>query len=909
MAAVVVDVDCAVGAAWHTLTADETMRRLGTPAAGLAAGEAKQRLQKHGPNELQTAAPIRPWRILLAQFESVLVWLLLVADLLAFLLGEWIDATAILVIVVLNAAIGFAQEFRAEHSILALRRMTAPRARVRRGGAVESLRAADLVPGDIILLEAGDLVPADARLVRTASLRCVEAALTGESEPVDKDPALLADQHAPLGDRASMVWSGTPVVAGAAEGVVVATGMGTEMGKIARLIESAAGDTGTPLQRRLAAFGRVLVLGSGAIVVVLLVLGLVRGDPPAEMLLTAISLAVAAVPEGLPAVVTIALAVGVVRMARRQALVRRLPAVETLGCASVICSDKTGTLTVGEMTVRTLVAGGRAFTVSGEGYGPGGTIRRADGGELDATDRALLDELLDVLVGCNDANLRCEAGTWTVVGDPTEGALLAAGTKLGKARDELEAKRPRICAWPFDSDRKRMSVSCRRPSSSRDGIRVLVKGAPEMVLERCSAVLAPDGVHRLEDRDKVGIEAIQGELSGRGLRVLAAAYRDVDGGASVETADEAERELVFAGLVGMHDPPRAEAKEAVARCRAAGIRVVMITGDHPQTARAVAAELGIPDCGDDALTGRALSDLTDEGLSERVARTAVYARVTAEHKLRIVRAWQARGGVVAMTGDGVNDAPALKGADIGVAMGRTGTEVTKEAADMVVADDNFASIVAAVEEGRGIYENIRKTLIYLLAGNCGEILFMGACIVGGLPVPLLPIHLLWINLVTDGLPALCLATDPIDSGVMGRPPRPRGERLLDRSFLGSVLLTSGMVAALAMGVYLYGLAYEDEATARTHAFAALVFAELLRAFSSRSELKTVFRVGLLSNVRLLVVVAVSFAVQVASHHFDLLRTILRTETLPWSECLALVGVSTVPFFMLEAVKAWRHRST
>ena len=702
---------------WHAIATEEVLARLKATTRGLATDEARRRLEASGPNQLREPAPARPWRLFLAQFQSILVGLLVVAGVVALLLGEWIDAVAILAIVFVNALIGFAQERRAERSIAALRRLTAPRARVRRDGKALVVQASELVPGDLVLLDAGDLVPADLRLVQAASLRCVESALTGESEPVDKNAAPVADARAALGDRASMVWGGTSVVAGSAEAVAVATGMDTEMGRIARLMEEAASDDGTPLQQRLAAFGRLLVWGAGGIVALLFLLGVLRGEPVAEMLLSAISLAVAAVPEGLPAVVTIALAVGVMRMARRQALVRRLAAVETLGSANVICTDKTGTLTVGQMTVRSLDVAGRSFAVSGEGYGPEGTVTRAEGAELDNDDRRLLADLAAVLVGCNDAHLHARGDQWEVVGDPTEGALLAAGLKLGVDRDRLDTSEPRLQAWPFDSDRKRMSVL--RQYAAGD-VRLLVKGAPEVVLERCTAVLTRDGIRPMTDVDRASLVARQQELTARALRVLAAAFKATVAKVAREEVDAVERDLVFVGLVGMYDPPRPEVREATAKCRSAGIRVVMITGDHPQTARA--------------------------------------------------------------------------------------------------------------------------------------------------------------------------------------------ERLTDRAFLTSLLLTGTLTAALAMAVFLYGLAYEDTATARTHAFAALVFAELLRAFSSRSETRSVFAVSIFSNLRLALVVAATFAVQVASHHVDMLRTLLRTERLPWSECVALIALSTVPVAILEVWKAWRRRA-
>jgi Ca2+-transporting ATPase len=893
--------------AWHTLGAGEALGRLGSSLAGLPREEVEARRARHGPNVLVEAPRPGPLAIALRQFRSLLVALLLVAAVLAGLLGEWLDGAAILAILLLNAAIGFFQEWRAENAIAALRRMTAPRAKVRRAGAVSSVPAAELVPGDIVLLEAGDLVPADLRLLDASSLRCVEAALTGESEAVDKSLQPLARADLPLGDRSNLAFVGTSAVAGAGSGVVIATGMATELGRIAHSLQDAAAseaEEGTPLEQRLQAFGRMLVWACLGLVVLLFALGLARGLPVAELVLTSISLAVAAVPEGLPAVATVALALGVSRMARRRALVRRLPAVETLGSANVICTDKTGTLTVGEMTVRELRVGDRAFRVVGEGYAPEGRVLAGER-DLDAAEALLTRELLSAFVGCCDAHLAQEGGVWQVVGDPTEGALLAAGAKLGVLGDEIEREAPRLREWPFDATRKRMSIA---RSSGPGRARISVKGAPEAILDRCDRFESGSGVRPLGAADRARIAAQQAELSQRALRVLAAAVREADeeeiGAAS---ADDAERGLVFLGLAGMYDPPRTEAREAVARCREAGIRVVMITGDHPQTGFAIARELGIASAPSEALSGAELEALSAEELGARVEAISVYARVSAAHKLRIVRAWQSRGAVVAMTGDGVNDAPAIRGADIGIAMGGTGTEVTKQASDMIVTDDDFASIVAAVEEGRGIFDNIRKTVQYLLAGNSAELIVMTACIAAGLPVPLLPIHLLWINLVTDGLPALCLATDPIDSDVMRRPPRRRGDALADRRMLGSILLTGILTAAATVAVYVYGLHFEDELRARTHAFAVLVFAELLRAFGGRSETKPMWRMAPFENARLSAVVAASFALQIAAHHVEPLRAALQTEFLPWSECAALVGVALAPVMLLELAKVVRVR--
>ncbi|MDO8541497.1 MAG: cation-translocating P-type ATPase [Opitutaceae bacterium] len=898
------------GEVWHSQSADDVLAKLGSSAAGLSAEEAARRLSADGPNELKEGRRISPWQILLGQFKSLIIWILIGAGVISGVLGERIDAIAILAIVVLNAVIGFYQEFNAEKSIAALKKMTAPQANVRRDGQVASIPASGIVVGDILALEAGDLVAADARLLAAASLKCIESALTGESEAETKRPATLAPADVALGDRENMVFMGTSVAAGTGQAVVVATAMQTELGRIATLIEEAGAEERTPLEKKLESFGRVLVWAALGIVALLFGLGLLRGTPPFELFMTSVSLAVAAVPEGLPAVVTVALSLGVLRMARRRALVRKLAAVETLGSTTVICTDKTGTLTVGEMTVRALHVAGRTYEVTGEGYGPDGEVR-FEGRKLEAPDVAPLLELATVLLGCNNAHLVQEGGAWKTVGDPTEGALLAAGRKAGGDRERIENEWPKHHEIPFDSDRK-LSAVIRR---MKDGtLRAFINGAPDVLLARCTNLYTSTGIRPLTDEDRKHIVAQNTAMAQQALRVLGSAWRDLDNASPADlTADAVEHDLVFAGLTGMHDPPRPEAKEAVARCRAAGIRVVMITGDHPHTATAIARGIGIASADDAAVAGIELDKMSDDELRQRAPRIAVYARVTAEHKLRIIRAWKANDAVVAMTGDGVNDAPAIKGADIGIAMGKAGTEVTKQASDMIVTDDNFASIVAAVEEGRGIYDNIRKTLQYLLAGNTGELLLMTVCVILGLPAPLLPIHLLWINLVTDGLPALCLATDPIDSDVMKRRPRRRSERITDRRFLGSMLLTGCLTAGVSFAVYLHVLKTQTPETARTYAFAVLVFAELLRAFGARSETKPVWRIPLFTNVSLVVVVAISFGLQVWSQHNATLGRFLKTSSMPFADGLLLLALGSIPLVILELVKvvrrARRNRNT
>ena len=890
---------------WHAQDVSDVMRQLGVTRAGLDPEEAARRFARHGANELRREQTASPLGLLVGQFKSLIVGILAAAAVVSGLLGEWVDAAAILAIVVLNGVIGFYQEYGAERALAALRRMTAPTARVRRGGRSLQIPARDVVDGDLLELDAGDLVPADARLLEASSLQTNEAPLTGESQAVEKRTARLELPEAPLAERANMVYLGTSVASGRATAVVVAIGMRTEFGRIMDLLAGADAGERTPLQERLDALGRVLVWCSLGIVALLFGIGLLRGLPAVALFMTSVSLAVAAVPEGLPAIVTVALALGVQRMAKRRALVRRLHAVETLGATNVICSDKTGTLTVGEMTVRALWVPECEYLVGGEGYAPEGAITvdgRPPAGEAGSgLQRALL-----VLVGCNGAALSRDGEQWTVVGDPTEGALLVAGLKAGVSTSTVDGRHPRLLEHPFDSDRKRMTIV----REAGGGARVAhVKGAPDVLLDLCTHVHGGGRAQPMSPGDRERITAQMEAMASRGLRVLAAAQRELLPDAPFARASDVESGLTFVGLAGLVDPPRPQAKAAVALAQRAGIRVVMITGDHPRTAGAIARELGIATSGSEVLAGAELDRLDDDRFAQRVEQVAVYARVTASHKLRIVRAWKARGAVVAMTGDGVNDAPAIRGADVGIAMGRTGTEVTKEASDIVITDDDFASIVAAVEQGRGTYDNIRKTLQYLLSGNVGELLLMTGAVALGLPLALLPVQLLWINLVTDGLPALCLATDPIDAGVMQRPPRRRSDSLMDRAFIGRVVLTGLLTAGVALAVYLHSLDRYPVEMARAHAFSALVYAELLRSFGARSDSVPVWRLGLLSNLKLAAVVAVSLAIQLVMPHVGLFGRVFEVPDMPIGHCLVLVVVGAVPLAVLELLKVVRRRVT
>lgn len=900
--------------AWHALSSDQTLAALDASPAGLEEAEVARRMAIAGPNEIADAKPIRPLALLAAQFKSVLIAILLAAAVISGASGEWADCLAIGAILVINAVIGFFQEYGAEKALAALRKLTGRTARVRRSGTARVVKAAELVPGDVILLESGDVVPADARLLEAAALRTNEAPLTGESLPVAKDARTLDRADAPLAERSNMVHLGTSVATGCAVAIVTAIGMATEVGRIAGLVVHAGDDEITPLQRRLAALGRVLAWCALATVGIVFISGLVRGLPLLEVLLTSVSLAVAAVPEGLPAVVTIALAVGVQRMARRRALVRKLQAVETLGAATVVCTDKTGTLTVGEMTVRALAAAGRRYVVTGEGYAPAGDVRLDHGNgptdlpadALAESDAAISRQLLAAFAGCATASLVRQDGAWIIVGDPTEGALLAAAAKVAITPETIERHALKLAEIPFDSERKRMSVLRR---TTGEAARLVVKGAPDVVLERCSFIRDADGVRPLTDVDRASIQRELTAFADRALRVLAAAERDMERMPPRLDPEVIERDLTWLGIAGMVDPPRPEARAAVAKCKEAGIRVVMITGDHPRTALAVARELGI--AGPESGTGHALSgaevDAMDDAAFARAARdAAVYARVTAAHKLRIVRALQAAGEVVAMTGDGVNDAPAIRGADVGIAMGKSGTEVTKEASDIVITDDHFATIVEAIEQGRGVDQNVRKTLLYLLAGNLGELIFVVTCVAFLLPLPLAPIQLLWINLITDGFPALCLAVDPIDEGVMRRKPRSPRAPIIDRAFVFSIAGSGFVTAAAALGVYLYALRSGDVAMARAHAFTTLVYVELLRSFSFRSESRPLWRIPVASNLKLLGVVMLGLAVQFAVPHLRPLGDLLRVPEMTMSHCVALLAVAVVATLMIEGIKLARR---
>ena len=893
---------------WYHDTADAVLLKVDSTPTGLAVEEAQSRLNKNGPNALRETKGVSPWSIFLRQFQSLLVWILIAAGIVSGFVGDTVDTLAIFAIVALNAIMGFYQEWTAERSIAALKKMTAPQAKVSRGGAIVLIPANEIVSGDVIHLEAGDIVAADARLLSVAALKCMESALTGESEPSTKTMAIPQENELPIGDRNNLVFMGTQVAAGAGQAVVVATGMQTELGQIAELLQQAEPRKSTALQLQLDTLGRVLIIATVGIIVLLFAVGLQRGVPSLELFMSSISLAVAAVPEGLPTVVTVALSLGVHRMARRRALVRKLSAVETLGATSVVCTDKTGTLTAGEMTVKTLYVASQEYQVTGQGYATDGQVQ-LEGKTVSIQSDEGLRQLSSILVGCNSAHLVQKENLWQAVGDPTELALLIAGMKAGLGQAQLELDAPKHAELPFDSDRKRSSVLRSMPDGA---LRSFTNGAPGGLLQQSSKMYHPDGNVDLTDELRASILGVTSKMASQALRVLGSAYRDLPSNAmqainsgelnSGELEPQSiERDMVFVGLAGMYDPPRPEAMDALSRCRDAGIRVIMITGDHPETAVAIAKELKL-DSQVAAVTGAELDRMSDMELTERSQSISVYARVTAKNKLRIVRELQRSGDVVAMTGDGVNDAPAIQGADIGIAMGKAGTEVTKQAADIIITDDNFATIVAAIEEGRGIYENIRKTLQYLLAGNTGELLLMLTCVVIGLPAPLMPIHLLWINLVTDGLPALCLATDNNHSDSMKRGPRKAAEQLTNASFVWTMLITGVLTAGVTLVVFVYTLQVSDIEHARASAFTVLVFAELMRALGARSSHQPIWKIKPIVNWYLVVVIGASIAMQVASLQIPMLGSFLKTPSTTPESCLVLFAVGCIPTLVLEMTK-------
>jgi Ca2+-transporting ATPase len=898
---------------WHQLGMNEVFEVLKSSLGGLSSEDAKKRLEEYGPNLLKEKEKTTYFMMFLGQFRDFMILVLIAAAIVSGIIGELSDTIAIIVIVMLNAIIGFVQEYRAEKAIAALKQMAAPYATVIRSGKQEDIPASELVPGDIIILEAGKIVPADMRLIEIAQLKVEEAALTGESVPAEKHIRALHHEMLPLGDRRNMAYKGTVVSYGRGSGVIVETGMKTELGKIATMLQEEK-EAKTPLQKRLAAFGQKLAIAILAICAVIFGVGIIRGEQPLLMLLTAISLAVAAIPEALPAVVTISLALGAKKMVKQNSLIRKLPAVETLGSVTYICSDKTGTLTQNKMTVEEIYADGKI--VKSEKL-------KVKSGETEKllTLNSQLSTLFAALALSNDATIDKDG---KVIGDPTEIALFKIAKDNGCDKKELEKTFQRVREIPFDSERKCMTtihevVKSEKLKVKSEGTEKLLtinsqlstfefvsftKGAVEVLLEKSVNVLTSDGP---EDINMEEIKMENDRMASEGLRVIGVAMRQWTELPLDISPENAEVNLTFLGLIGMMDPPRDEAKAAVAACRSAGIKPVMITGDHPITAMAIARRLGIiEDDSKSVITGRDLEEMPMEQFVDRVEHIRVYARVAPEQKLKIIKALQDKGQFVAMTGDGVNDAPALKRADIGISMGITGTDVAKEASHMILLDDNFATIVKAVKEGRKIYDNIRKIIKYLLSSNSGEVwtLFLAPFL--GLPIPLLPIHILWINLMTDGLPALALSVEPEESNVMKRPPRHPKESIFAHG-LGFYSLWVGLLMA---GITIFTQAWSIHVCGshwQTMVFTVLCIAQFGNALAVRSERESLFKIGLFSNKYLFGALIISFIFQMSTIYVPFLNPIFRTEPLSLYELLATLGLSSIVFFAVEAEKWWKRK--
>ncbi|MBP7527048.1 MAG: calcium-translocating P-type ATPase, PMCA-type [Syntrophorhabdaceae bacterium] len=861
---------------YHQERVETLYEHFATGDKGLSSEDAARKLHEFGPNELKAGKKKTPFMMFLDQFKDFMILILIAAAVVAGIIGELTDTLIIIVIVIANAVIGFVQEYRAEKAIEALKRMAAPMANVMRDGRADSIPSALIVPGDIVLLEAGAIVPADLRLVESAQLKVDEAALTGESVPVEKSLRELSDPGLPIGDRVNMAYKGTVVTYGRGSGVVVGTGMNTELGKIASMLQNEE-EVRTPLQKRLTVFGKNLAIAILIICAIVFVIGLMRGERPLLMLLTAISLAVAAIPEALPAVITISLALGAKKMVKKNALIRKLPAVETLGSVTYICSDKTGTLTYNRMTVEELYAEGEIVQI---------TDARARG----------LSVLMTGIALNNDSR---EGSSGSFIGDPTEVALYTAARDTGYQRDRMEEDFPRVGEIPFDSERKSMTTIHRH----RDGGFIsFTKGAPDVLVEKSDTILING---KPEPLGKDDILAANEDMAKRGLRVLCVAMRQWDTVPEGYPVETVEAHLTVLGLVGMMDPPRDEAKKAVDLCRTAGIKPVMITGDHPVTAAAIAKRIGILDEDGAVINGKELASLSDEEFASRVEHIQAYARVAPEQKLKIVKALQQRHQFVAMTGDGVNDAPALKRADIGIAMGITGTDVSKEAAHMILLDDNFSTIVQAVQEGRKIYDNIRKFIRYLLSTNTGEIMTIFFAQILGFPIPLLPIHILWVNLVTDSLPALALSVEPAEDDVMQRPPRNPKDSIFSGGLGIQTIWVGSFMALLVLSVQFFALRTANGEW-QTMVFTVLCFTQLANALAIRSDKKSLFRQGLLSNKTLLGAVVVSIAMQLAVIYVRPLNAVFRTQPLTLGELALCVGISSLVFFAVETEKLIRR---
>ncbi|GAB4482456.1 MAG: cation-transporting P-type ATPase [Thermodesulfovibrionales bacterium] len=882
---------------WYQASAKEVLHELESSESGLSDAEAKKRVQRYGQNKLVEEERTSRLNIILHQFTSPLIYILLIAGIVTIVLGEYIDSGVIFAIVILNAIVGFTQEYKAEESVRALKKLTVPKAKVLRDGREREINSEDLVPGDIVLIASGTRVPADLRLTHVIELKIDESMLTGESLPAEKTTAPIKEKHLTSGDQKNMAFLGTVTVSGRGKGIVVATGASTVLGGIAGKVKE-VGIVKAPIQEKINSFASAvayIVLGAS---IGLFAIGMVVGESLQDMFMTAVAAAVATIPEGLPIVVTIAMAIGVARMARHNAIIRKLPAVETLGSTTVICSDKTGTLTKNEMTVSLIHVGNSVYSVTGTGYKPEGEVFH-NGVRADMDANRHLTEVLRIGLLCNESALYEEDGEWKIDGDPTEGALIVSAIKGGLKAEEERERHPRTAMIPFESERGYMATLHRH---GRERI-LYVKGAPEKIIEMCSASLSG----RLNKKEALHTAR---EFAREGLRVLAMAYKGMPQETEDLTHHDAETDLVFAGLQGMIDPARPEAIDAVEGCRRAGIRVVMITGDHAVTATAIARKMGIG--GDDprALEGKEIEALSDEKLFELVRHVSVYARVSPQHKLRITEQLKNHGEIVAMTGDGVNDAPALKSAHIGIAMGRSGTDVAKEASDMVLTDDNFASIFSAVREGRVVFDNLRKVVFFLIPTGVAAIFSIIGVVILKMPIPYVPAQLLWINLVTNGLQDVALAFEPGEKGVLSRPPRHPREPIMSRLLIERTVIVGLLISAGIIFNFISALNAGDSiGKARTVSVTTMVFFQFFQAWNSRSEIQSIFRIPLASNPFLLYSMIAAFLAQLAVIYVPALQWVFRTEPIDARDWLQIVAVSVTVILVVEIDKLWRRRGT
>ena len=901
-----------MGYNWHCSTPEDITSKLQVDISkGLSTQEVEERLAKCGHNELREKEKETIFQKVLNQLKDFLTIILIIASIVSFAVGEGADAIVIIAIVIINAFLGVLQEGKAEKALEALQKMSAPSAKILRNGRIEAISSKDIVPGDIVVFEAGDVIPADLRIIESANLKIEEASLTGESVPAEKDANSFVPTDVGIGDRVNMAYMSTMVTYGRGRGVVVETGSTTEMGKIADKIQEINNDD-TPLQKKLDQLGKWLGITCIVVCMLVFVIGLLRGGELLEMFMVAVSLSVAAIPEGLAAVVTIVLALGMKKMVSRNAIVRRLLAVETLGCVDVICSDKTGTLTQNEMTVKKVYIYGNSFDVTGQGYDPNGQIF-ADDKDININDYSDLQMLFSAGTLCNDASVvKRDDGQWGIIGDPTEGAFVVDSQKAGYIRDDMNNKYPRIAELPFDSARKMMSTFHKNFGS---GIISFTKGAPDVILDKCSRVLVNGKAVDLSLDMRKDILKANSEYANQALRVLACAFREHSELPKEITPEEIERDMIFIGLMGMIDPARPEAKDAIAVCKVAGIKPIMITGDHKDTAVAIAKDLQLMQEGDGVLSGGEIDAISDEEFAKVVETTSVYARVSPENKVRIVETLRNNGHIASMTGDGVNDAMALKRADIGVAMGITGTDVAKGTADMILTDDNFASIVHAVEEGRIIYSNIRKFVFFLLSCNVGEILIVFIALLINIPTPLIPIQLLWLNLVTDSFPALALGTEKGESDIMRIKPRKSTEPILDKSMVIGIVVQSIALVVAVLGIYLWALnRYPDYDTnpehlayARTYAFVTLILAEVLRSHSSRSERDSIFKLGVFSNKTLIYATILCIILLAVVIYVPFLRPIFETVELNIFDCEMVLLFCLIPLLAGELYKLVKRK--